>query len=76
MAHPLTHEELILVTRLVTNHIVGAMPPEIEKLANKLLDYAQRTTGNYETKPLILEPAVGTQADRMAFRINTLDAGV
>lgn len=73
----LTHEEMILVTRLMTNHLVGDLPPEIEKLTQKLLDYAQRTTGDYATEPFKLRATYyWGRPQRAVFALDTLDAGV
>lgn len=77
MAYPLEHDELILVARLLNNHIVGNLPPELERICDKLMDYAQNTTGTYETPALKLEPATSWRGDaRMVFAITTLDVGV
>lgn len=74
---PLNHEELILVTRLMTNHIVGKMPKELQSVCDKLMDYAERTTGTFDSAPLQLDPAVAAvHHKRMVFSISTLDAGV
>lgn len=75
MAHPLTHEELILVARLMTNHIVGNMPPELERVCTKLLDYAERTTGTYATAPLKVRSADYWGGNRVVIAVDSLEVG-
>lgn len=76
MALPLNHDDLLLLNRLLNNHIVGTMPKELERVCDKLMDYAQSRTGTFESAPLHLDPAVAAlHPERMVFSISTLEAG-
>lgn len=76
MSYPLAHDDLILLTRLLSNHLVGTMPPHLQRVCNALMDYAERTTGDYHTPPLQLEQAYSTFCpDRIVFKAKTLEAG-
>lgn len=73
----LNHDDLLLLNRLLNNHIVGKMPKELQSVCDKLMDYAERTTGTFDSAPLQLDPAVAMlHHKRLVFSISTLDAGV
>lgn len=77
MSHPLNHDDLMLLNRLINNHIVGKLPPALGSLSDKLMDYAQNTTGSYDSAPLQLDPAVaGLHPKRFVFSISTLEPGL
>lgn len=46
------HAELMFLNRLLCNHVVGEWPKVFDSLTNKLMDYAKRETGDFETLPL------------------------
>lgn len=71
-----THDEKIFLARLLTNHIVGEFPAVVQSITDKLLDYAENTTGDYETDPLILRQALHSGDDRFVFAIDNLRKGV
>ena len=76
MSHPLSHDDLILLTRLLTNHFVGTLPPHLQRVCDALMDYAERTTGDYQTPPLQLERSYSPfYPDRLVFKAKTLEAG-
>lgn len=76
MSHPLNHDDLILLNRLINNHIVGKLPPALASLSDKLMDYAERTTGTFDSAPLQLDPAVAeVYPRRLVFSIANLEAG-
>lgn len=70
MSHPLNHDDLLLLNRLLNNHIVGKMPKELGSICDKLMDYAERTTGTFDSEPLHLDPAVAAlHPERMVFSV-------
>lgn len=73
--HILTHEEYILLARLLGHHLVGNSNQPLERLAHKLLDYAERN--GEQVVPLQLsEATVHGHPMRIGFSCNNLREGV
>jgi len=70
----LDHYEMVMLARLLGNHLVGTGETRLEAIADKLLDYADRY--NEPTPPLQLAPAIHFEGQRTVFRCPSNQPGV
>lgn len=69
----LSHEELILLARLLGHHMATTGHTPLESLAERLLEYAER---HGKVAPLQLEQAnIAGHPNRVGFRLTSLNEG-